>query len=86
MSSIFHSAFCNLHSALNEPESLRLAAFSGLDAALAHRRGESVDEAAGVFPTDASVRDALAIEQLFAGHEILAAGFEMAFDHDAEDS
>ena len=39
----------------------------------------------GLVPVDAGVGDALAVDQRFAGDELLRAGDEIALDHDADD-
>ena len=80
---IIHSPLSIIHSPFI---SLRLAIFGGFEAALAHGFGEVVDQGAAVFPADAGVGDAEAVDQGFPWHEILTAGFEMAFDHDAENA
>src|SRR5581483_7914848 len=53
---------------------------------LARRGGERVDQSSAVFPANTGVGDALAVGQRFSRDQILAPGFQMALDHDAEDA
>src|SRR5688572_29430360 len=57
-----------------------------LDPALAHGLRELFQEGTSLFPADAAVRDAHAILQRLARHEVLPTGLQMAFHHDAEDA
>ena len=54
---------------------LRLAVGRGFHAAFARRVGERIDQSPAVFPTDAGVGDALAVDQGLSRDQILAAGF-----------
>src|SRR5512146_90227 len=56
----------------------------GFDSALAHGLGKMHEQRPAVLPPQASVGDALTVDQLFSGHQILAARLQMAFRHDAE--
>src|SRR5258708_21600912 len=58
--------------------------FEQLHATLAHGLGKGIEQFAAVFPADAGVGNALAVDERLARHQVLAAGFEMAFEHDTE--
>jgi hypothetical protein len=45
----------------------RFAILRGFEAALAYGIGKGVDERAAIFPTDAGIGDALAVNQRLAG-------------------
>src|SRR3954469_7116932 len=71
--------FMHLPALVQSPRSPRLAPSS-------HGSGEEVEDADGVLPPDAAVRDALAIDELVPRDQVLASGDEMALDHDADDA
>src|SRR6476619_3680658 len=54
------------------------------------RRAQRLERPHRIVPAEAGVGDALAVRELgrivLAGGELLRAGVEMAFDHDAEDA
>ena len=55
-------------------------------AATAGGCGELFEKGMGLLPVDASVGDALAVDEGLAGYEFLRSGDEVALDHDADDS
>src|SRR5581483_4341337 len=63
---------------------LRLVVQRCFEAPAAHRVGEGVEQRAALFPADAGVRNALPVDEIFPRDQILASGFQMALDHDAE--
>ena len=65
---------------------LGFAILCGFEPALARGVGESIDQVAAVFPADASIGDTLAVDEWFPGEQILSSGFEVAFDHEAENA
>src|SRR5690606_22657763 len=52
----------------------------------AHRLGQSLEYAHGIFPVDAAIGDALAVRKFLTRNQILTARHEVALHHDAEDA
>src|SRR5205085_9709530 len=50
-----------------------------------HGVGEFLQQRHRFFPADASIRDALAVDEFLAWQEILTSTFQMAFDQDTND-
>src|SRR5207249_5732769 len=56
------------------------------EAPLPHRVGMRIKQPVALYPTEAGIRDAQAVDQLLPRHQVLTAGFEVAFDHHAKNS
>src|ERR1051326_3800627 len=53
---------------------------------VSHRICDFLQEWYGFLPPDASIRDALAVDEFFAWEQVLAPPFQVTFDHHADDS
>src|SRR5437763_12392613 len=77
-------AFITKH--LHREPSLSFGLRLRFEAPLAQRVGKRIKQPVALFPTEAGIRDAQTVDQLLPRHQVLTAGFEVAFDHHTEDS
>src|SRR5262245_59864475 len=71
--------------ALRGPPLQLLIFYLVLNAPGAHGSRKFFQQRNGLFPSNAGIGNALAIDEFFPGQEILTSGFQMTLDHDSND-